>query len=203
MAKLRKKTRAVFTLLACWLILCAPTTPFFSERHPALHKRPTPSKDVIFGRYYFSCADEHINSTLSRADVTSWMNPIQIVTAVVSIAGVLAFMVMGIYLLMLVGFCGCHLAVHWAISGRQLLSPRIYTEERRYALSALYTSCGKTSELTHHHRSRSTIRLLSNFPVERRIGGDSDIEKGKVMQSDLFILTRSILYAQVYACNLL
>ena len=131
MAKFRKKTRAVFTLLALWLLLCAPTTPFFSERHQTLRRRPTSSWDVISSQYYF-CVDQHINSTLSRTDVTRWMQPAQIITTVVSVACVLAVMAMVVYLLALLGFCGCHFAVQWAISGRQIPRPQVYTEAPRY-----------------------------------------------------------------------
>ena len=131
MARLRKKMRAVLTLLALWLLLCAPTTPFFSERQQPLPRRPASSEDVLSSQYYLSCANEHINSTLARTDVTYWMNPIHIVTTVVFGACVLAAMLIVVHLLVVVGFCGCHLAVHWAISGRQLPSPRIYTATQR------------------------------------------------------------------------
>ena len=135
MARLGKKLRAVIALLALWLLLCGTPTPFFSERHQPLPRRPASSEDVISSRYYFSLATEHINSTLSRADVTNWMNPIQIVTAVISGACLLAVMLMVLYLLVLLGFCGCHLAVHWAISDRHLPSSRLYFEAKNLRLA--------------------------------------------------------------------
>ena len=128
MARMRRKTRAALALLAIWLLLGSPCTPFFSERHHnPLRQPPSP----ISSRDYFSCSEEHINTTLSGADLSRWMNPTEIATTVVSLACVLAIVVMVVYLLALVGFCGCHLAVNFAISGRQLQNPGIYTETRR------------------------------------------------------------------------
>lgn len=130
MARMRKKTRAALALLALWLLLCGPSTPFFSERHRSTPRQPSlPTSS----RYHFSCADEHINATLSGADVTRWMNPVEMVSTFVFFACVLAMLAMVVYLIALVGFCGCHLAVHYAIAGRQLRKPRLYTGTRRCA----------------------------------------------------------------------
>ena len=134
MARLGRKKLA-------WLFLCLlvfmPIKPFYSEQPNIAARPPLTKGDLISshpqpGVYHgLSCGEDHINTTLARADVTRWLNPTVILTSLAEIVAVAVIAVMVVYVLVIATFWCCDLGVHWALTGRNV-QPEINNKIPRY-----------------------------------------------------------------------
>ena len=131
MGKLRKKDIA---WLLFWLLVFVPIKPFFSERPYVAARPPLTNGDIGSSHpqahiyHGLSCGEDHMNATLTRADVTHWLNPTIILSSLAKMVVVAVIMVMVVYVFLMATFCCCHVGVRWAISGRYI-RPRI---DKRY-----------------------------------------------------------------------
>ena len=123
--------------LFLWLLVFLPVKPFYSERPYVAAQLPLTKGDLASSRPQpgvylgLSCAEDHMNSTLARADVTRWLNPTVILCSLAKIVMVAVIIVTVVYVLVMASFWCCHLGVHWAISG-QYNRPKINSKTQRY-----------------------------------------------------------------------
>ena len=131
MKRLRKKDIA---WLLFWLLVFVPIKPFHSEQ-PSIAARPSLTKGDIGSSHPqahiyhgLSCGEDHMNATLTRADVTRWLNPTIILASLAKMVMVAVIVMIVVYVFVMATFCCCHVGVHWAISGRYI-RPRL---DKRY-----------------------------------------------------------------------
>ena len=134
MANLGRKKLARLIL---WLLVVMPIKSFYSERPYAAARPPLIKGDLASshpqpGIYHgLSCGEDHINATLTRVDVTRWLNPTVILTSLAEIVVVAVIAMMVVYVLVMASFYCCHLVVHWAMGGRNI-RPKVNNKTQRY-----------------------------------------------------------------------
>ena len=101
MARLRKKKLAQLFL---WLFVFVWIKPFYLERPYIAARPPLTKEDLAYNHPKpggLSCGENHINTTLIRADVTHWLNPTIILT---SLAEVVIVALRVVYVLVMAAF---------------------------------------------------------------------------------------------------
>ena len=123
--------------LFLWLLVIMPIKPFYSEQ-PYIAARPPLTKGDLASSlrqpgvcHGLSCGEDHMNATLTRADVTCWLNPTVILTSQAEIVVMAMIAVTVVYVLVMAMFWCCNVVVHWAI-GERNIRPKVNNKTQRY-----------------------------------------------------------------------
>ena len=122
MAYMRKTTRAVLILVVWWLLIFAPISPFFLERHSC---EPPPRRSANLpndnaGAYSISilplfCSEGHLRKPPSYEDVVRFLNPVHFLRMLAAFIAMVSALLFAMYVILIGSFHACNLGVHSAL----------------------------------------------------------------------------------------